>query len=140
MPNSFESDPDIIVKIVPGPQYDATVRIVPAPELTGPQGPQGDPGPQGLPGEEGAPGNQGPQGLQGNQGPKGDKGESGGDYTHNQGSVASTWYVTHNLGFNPSVNVTDSAGTVVDAEIWYNNINTLEVRFTVGISGKAYLS
>lgn len=92
------------------------------------------------PGKKGDTGSQGIQGIQGIQGPKGDKGDIGGVYTHNQSAVAPTWYVTHNLGFNPNITVVDSAGTHLEADIWYNDLNSLEVRFSVGISGKAYLS
>jgi hypothetical protein len=34
----------------------------------------------------------------------------------------------------------DSGGSIVEAELWYNNTNSLEVRLSHGISGKAYLS
>lgn len=92
------------------------------------------------PGKRGDQGEVGPRGPQGIQGPKGDKGDIGGVYEHNQSAVASTWYVNHNLGYNPNVTVLDSAANHIEAEIWYNNVNSLEIRFSVGISGKAYLS
>lgn len=70
----------------------------------------------------------------------GPKGSSGGNYTHNQSAVSNVWIVNHNLGYNPNVSILDSAESNVEAEIWYNNTNSLEIRFSVGISGKAYLS
>lgn len=141
--------PTTKITVVPQSNPSPQIAIVPSMGKTGLQGPQGEQGIQGETGEQGPQGIQGiqglqgpigPQGQQGLQGIKGDKGDIGGTYEHNQGSVSSTWIVNHNLGFNPSVNVVDSAGTSVEAEMWYTNINTLEVRFAVGISGKAYLS
>jgi len=70
----------------------------------------------------------------------GRKGDSGGFYEHNQSAVADVWSITHNLGFNPNVTVIDSGESIVEAEICYNNTNSLEIRFSHGISGKAYLS
>jgi hypothetical protein len=117
-PNSpFVVDP--IVNIIPVTVADPVISIVPAP------------------GKRGVDGIRGPQGIQGIQGPKGD---IGGVYEHNQTAVSNVWTVIHNLGFHPNVAVVDSAGTSIEAETWYNNINTLEIRFNIGISGKAYLS
>jgi len=70
----------------------------------------------------------------------GPAGVSGGFYEHNQSAVSNIWYITHNLGYNPNVTILDSARNNVEAEIWYNSTNSLEIRFSVGISGKAYLS
>jgi hypothetical protein len=70
----------------------------------------------------------------------GQKGDSGGFYEHSQSAVSTVWTINHYLGFNPNVTVMDSANTIVEAEIWYNNTNSLEIRFSHGISGKAYLS
>jgi hypothetical protein len=139
---------DFSLRVVPD-ETDLVVKIVPFPGEVGPQGETGTTGPRGLQGIQGVQGvqgiqgpigNTGPQGPQGTQGIKGDKGDIGGVYSHNQTAVASVWTINHNLGFNPAVSVVDSAGTSVEAETWYTNINTLEVRFANGISGKAYLS
>jgi len=117
-----ENAPDQIINIIPVPASEPIISVVPSPGKVGPQGEQGE------------------QGLQGLQGEKGDKGDIGGVYEHNQLSVSNNWIVEHNLGFYPNVSIVDSAGTSVEAEIWYDNINTLEVRFGSAISGKAYLS
>lgn len=93
-----------------------------------------------FPGKRGETGPQGEQGIQGIQGIQGEKGDSGGFYEHNQSAVSTVWYVTHNLGYNPNVTVMDSASTIIEAELWYNDTNSLEIRFSHGISGKAYLS
>lgn len=92
------------------------------------------------PGKKGDKGDQGIQGIQGIQGEKGDKGDIGGVYEHNQSAVSDVWVINHNLGYNPNVTIMDSGGSQVEAELWYNNLNSLEVRFSHGMSGKAYLS
>lgn len=92
------------------------------------------------PGKKGDQGEQGIQGIQGIQGEKGDKGDIGGVYEHNQTAVSSVWTINHDLGYNPNVTIVDSGGSVIEAELWYNNFNSLEVRLSHGMSGKAYLS
>ena len=66
----------------------------------------------------------------------------GGDkhFTHNQTSALASWTITHNLGKFPSVTVVDSAKTVVVGEIEMININEIEITFSAGFSGKAYLN
>jgi len=96
----------------------------------GPAGPPSDvPGPPGPPGPDGPPGPQGPPGS-----------GTGGVYTHNQGAVSANWVVAHNLGFNPNVAVVDSAGTSVEGDITYTNVNSLTLHFSAAFSGVAYLS
>ena len=66
---------------------------------------------------------------------------SGGTYTHEQQVAASTWTITHNLGFDPSVTVVDSAGTTVIGELTYlPEHTTVVVEFTAPFAGKAYCS
>lgn len=110
------------ISIISDPNIPSVVSVVPSP------------GPQGASGIPGQTGPQGPQGIQGL------KGDIGGVYTHNQSAVSTSWIVNHNLGFNPSVAIVDSGGTSIEADIWYNNTNSLEIILSVGISGKAYLS
>lgn len=61
-------------------------------------------------------------------------------YEHTQGSVSTSWVITHNLGFKPNVTVVDSGGTIYEGEITYTNLNSLTVSFSSAFSGKAYLS
>lgn len=63
-----------------------------------------------------------------------------GNYTHIQSSPSTTWNVTHNLGFFPSVTVVDSANEKVEGEVQYIDTNTLTISFSSGFSGNAYLS
>jgi hypothetical protein len=61
-------------------------------------------------------------------------------YTYKQSAASDTWIINHNLGFNPSVTVLDSAGTTVIGEIEYNTVNKLTLKFSTAFSGTAYLS
>jgi hypothetical protein len=61
-------------------------------------------------------------------------------YQHVQGVPATTWDITHNLNKNPSVTVTDSAGTVVIGQVEYLNPNQVRLTFNAGFSGKAELN
>jgi len=65
---------------------------------------------------------------------------TGGSYTHNQNTSASTWSVTHNLGFYPAVTVVDSGENVVIGDVTYTSVNSLSISFTASFGGKAYLS
>ena len=57
-----------------------------------------------------------------------------------QGSVSSTWNITHQLGGRPSVTIVDSAGTVVYGEVRYNSNTSITVLFSSPFSGFAYLT
>lgn len=79
--------------------------------------------------------------------PRGDKGETGDPgltqtiaYTHAQGSVSSLWVINHNLSFQPSVQVVDSAGSTIEGVVSYNSSTQLQVEFSAAVSGTAYLS
>jgi hypothetical protein len=97
----------------------------------GPMGPRGLTGPAGAPGSAGA---------TGPAGEKGDKGDDGGFFAYTQGIASDTWYIEHNLGYNPNIVVIDSAGTVVEGSYEYPNVNTLIATFSGAFSGNAYLS
>lgn len=87
----------------------------------------------------GPPGPAGPAGATGPQGPQGVPG-AGFNYTHTQGSPASTWTVTHNLGGYPSVTATTLSGDVVEGGVHYVDVNSLTLSFLAPFSGYAYLS
>lgn len=99
-------------------------------------------GPQGLQGPQGPQGPIGPVGAQGAQGPQGPQGDPSGpvSYTHTQYSAASTWSITHNLGYKPNVTVSDSAGTIIEGEIAYPTSSTIVLSFSSAFAGTAYLS
>jgi hypothetical protein len=61
-------------------------------------------------------------------------------YVHSQISSASTWTITHNLGYFPSVTVVDSSNNVVVGDVTYISDNVVTVSFNATFGGKAYLS
>lgn len=61
-------------------------------------------------------------------------------HVHTQGSVSSTWTITHTLGGNPSVMVVDSSNTVVYGEIQYLSSTQVRILFSAAFSGFAYLT
>jgi hypothetical protein len=74
--------------------------------------------------------------------PPGEGSGSGGDlhYTHNQSVLAASWPVAHGLGKFPAVDVIDSGGSFLLADVAYIDVNTLTVNFAAPTSGKAYLN
>ena len=120
---------DIIV--TPPPSTTVSVGNVITPSTPAPKVDvyTGQPGPRGVPG---------PQGAQGIQGPPGETPVIA--YTHIQNAVSSTWTINHNLGFNPNVTTLDSAGTTIEGSITFVDANNLTISFSVGLTGKAYLS
>lgn len=79
-------------------------------------------------------------GPTGPAGPAGPAGASGGFLTFTQNSAASTWNITHSLGYYPAVTVVDSAGTVVEGTTSYPSITSVTLTFSSPFSGYAYLS
>lgn len=61
-------------------------------------------------------------------------------YTYNQNTASAIWVVEHNLGKIPSVEVVDSAGTVVIGDVQHNSTNKVTITFTAPFSGKAFLN
>ncbi len=61
-------------------------------------------------------------------------------YLHNQSTAASTWTVAHNMGYRPSIQVADSAGNLVDAQIKHDSDNQATVSLNVSIAGQAHCS
>lgn len=70
----------------------------------------------------------------------GDPVNLGGTYVHTQGVASDTWTINHNLEYYPSIEVVDSAGTVVVGNYQYVNVNTITATFASPFAGKAYLS
>lgn len=93
-----------------------------------------------LPGQGGARGIQGVQGAQGPAGAGADISVSDLAYHHVQNVASSIWNITHNLGFYPNITVVDSAGTVLEGDLEYIDLNNIRVTFSAAFSGNAYLS
>ena len=79
-------------------------------------------------------------GPQGPAGPQGVPGASGGFFTFTQASPASTWTISHGLGYRPNISVVDSAGSQVEGNTVWTDINNLTITFSGAFSGVAYLS
>lgn len=65
---------------------------------------------------------------------------AGASYVHNQSVSASTWTISHNLGFFPSVSVVDSGGNMVIGDVLYITENQVSISFSAAFGGKAYFS
>ena len=57
-----------------------------------------------------------------------------------QGVAATTWDITHNLGKFPSVSVVNNNDIVINGEVTYVDNNNVQLNFSAGFSGKAYLN
>jgi hypothetical protein len=117
---------------------------------TGSQGPQGTTGPEGPAGPQGVKGDTGAQGIKGDTGPTGATGPQGPQgirggasvlYTHSQGTPATAWGITHNLGMTGlPVMITAPDGTVlIPDSVRYLSINAVTVTFANAQAGYAYI-
>lgn len=97
----------------------------------------GVPGQRGPTGPVGPAGNVGPAGPQGPQGPPG---TSGGSFTYTPADARTVWYITHNLGYKPSVRVLDSFSNEYFGQITYTDDNNVVLTFSQAVYGTAYLS
>ena len=57
-----------------------------------------------------------------------------------QGVAATTWDITHNLGKFPSVSVVNNNNIVINGEVTYIDNNNVQLNFSAGFAGKAYLN
>lgn len=60
-------------------------------------------------------------------------------YTHIQNTSSATWTINHNLGFNPTAVVLDSAGTQCEGTFSYPTVNQMVITFTAPFQGTAYV-
>jgi hypothetical protein len=79
-------------------------------------------------------------GAKGDTGAPGAPGASGGFFAFTQASPSSTWTISHGLGYQPNVSVIDSAGSQVEGNVVWSDVNNLTVTFSGAFSGVAYLS
>ena len=61
-------------------------------------------------------------------------------FVFNQNTVATVWNIQHNLGKFPSITVIDTGDTVVTGEYTYIDNNNVQLNFSAGFAGKAYLN
>jgi hypothetical protein len=61
-------------------------------------------------------------------------------FVHNQAVAASTWTITHELGWFPNVTVIDSGGATVEGDLAHITSSQLRLVFSGAFTGTAYLS
>lgn len=61
-------------------------------------------------------------------------------YVHSQGVSSATWNVAHGQNSFPVVLVKDSAGTQIEGDVTYVDLNNLTISFSTAFSGTAYLA
>jgi hypothetical protein len=61
-------------------------------------------------------------------------------FVFTQAAAATTWNIQHNLGKFPSVSVINNNNIVINGEVTYIDNNNVQLNFSAGFSGKAYLN
>ena len=61
-------------------------------------------------------------------------------FVFTQGVPATVWNIQHNLGKFPSVSVINNNNVVINGEVTYIDNNNVQLNFSAGFSGKAYLN
>jgi hypothetical protein len=77
--------------------------------------------------------------AKGDPGPQGTSGALF-SYTHTQLTPAAVWTVVHGLGGFPNVTAIDSADSEIVGDLLYIDSNTVQITFSSGTAGKAYIS
>ena len=61
-------------------------------------------------------------------------------FVFTQNAPATTWNIQHNLGKFPSVSVINNNNVVINGEVTYIDNNNVQLNFSAGFTGKAYLN
>jgi len=61
-------------------------------------------------------------------------------FVFTQGVPAAVWNIQHNLGKFPSVSVINNNNVVINGEVTYIDNNNVQLNFSAGFTGKAYLN
>ena len=61
-------------------------------------------------------------------------------FVFTQGIPATTWNIQHNLGKFPSVSVINNNNVIITGEVTYIDNNNVQLNFSAGFTGKAYLN
>lgn len=61
-------------------------------------------------------------------------------FVFTQGVPATTWNIQHDLGKFPSVSVINNNNVVINGEVIYIDNNNVQLNFSAGFTGKAYLN
>lgn len=105
----------------------------------GPRGPRGDTGPEGPRGLQGLTGDPGPEGPVGPVGPKGLDG-LGAPQLFTQQVPASTWFIEHTRETRPDVDVFDSNGELVYADVTFPSPTLVRIDWAFPNTGSARLT
>lgn len=81
----------------------------------------------------------GPVGPAGPIGPQGVAGQAAQTFVYTQAVAATVWTIAHMLGVMPSIVVVDSAGTLVEGDVHYSDVNNVTLTFGAAFAGTAYL-
>lgn len=61
-------------------------------------------------------------------------------YLFDQVAPLIVWNINHDMGKHPAVNIFDTAGDEVDAEVNYVDVNNITITFNAAFAGKATLN
>ena len=61
-------------------------------------------------------------------------------FVFDQAAPATVWNIQHNLGKFPSVSVINNNNVVINGEVTYIDNNNVQLNFSAGFTGKAYLN
>ena len=61
-------------------------------------------------------------------------------FVFTQAAPATVWNILHNLGKFPSVSVINNNNVVINGEVTYIDNNNVQLNFSAGFTGKAYLN
>lgn len=70
----------------------------------------------------------------------GPPGTSGAGYTHTQPGAATTWTINHNLGVRPNVEIANTGGQKVNADVLHTSLNQVVISFVTPTAGTARLT
>lgn len=61
-------------------------------------------------------------------------------FVYNQDTLSDTWNIEHNLNKFPSITIVDTGGNIVYGDYIYTDKNNVTLKFSLPISGKAFLN
>lgn len=70
----------------------------------------------------------------------GPPGPSGAGYTHTQVGASTSWTINHNLGVRPNVDIANSGGQKVNADVLHTSLNQVVISFVTPTAGTARLT
>lgn len=80
-----------------------------------------------------------PGAIAGPAGKDGLNGTPGQTFVYDQSIASDVWSIPHNLGVYPAVTVIDSAGSLIEGDVRYDNNNHVTLMFSAAFAGIASL-